>query len=75
MEHVAAHPVSPRRWIQTVLVRPWSWLFEGCQLCRNTAASIEAAGFADVDLERRRFRWSMFVPVNSAISGRAIEAS
>lgn len=73
VEHVAAHPLSPRRWLQTVLTRPWSWLFEGCQLCRNTADLIHTAGFAEVTMQRNRLRWSLFVPVNSVISGRAIE--
>lgn len=75
VEHVAAHPVSPRRWIQAALARPWSWLFEGCQLCGDTAALIQASGFAEVDMERRRLRVSLFVPVNLVISGRATEPS
>lgn len=73
VEHVAAHPLSPRRWLQTVLARPWSWLFEGCQLCRNTADLIRTAGFAEVTMHRSRLTWSLFLPVNSVISGRAIE--
>lgn len=71
VEHVAAHPVSPRRWLQRVLVRPWAWLFEGCQLCRNTADAIAEAGFDTVQLHRGRFRHSVFIPVNRAISGVA----
>lgn len=73
VEHVAAPAASPRRWIQTLLARPWSWLFEGCQLCRDTATVIRSAGFAEVDLRRSRLRMSAFVPVNSVISGRATE--
>ena len=72
VEHVAAHPLSPRRWIQTMISRPWSWLFEGCQLCRDTGSAIRSAGFAEVDIQRSRFRFSVFVPVNTVISGRAI---
>jgi hypothetical protein len=75
VEHVAAHPISPRRWIQTALNRPWSWLFEGCQLCRNTGALIQSSGFAEVDMAKRRVRLSLFVPVNFVISGRARKAS
>lgn len=73
VEHVAAHPVSPRRWIQIAINRPWSWLFEGCQLCRDTGALVDAAGFAEVEMHRSRFRFSVFVPVNTVISGRAVE--
>jgi ubiquinone/menaquinone biosynthesis C-methylase UbiE len=75
VEHVAAHPASPRRWLQRALVRPWAWLFEGCQLERHTADAIDAAGFADVNLHRGRFRHSVFVPVNRAISGVATKSA
>lgn len=71
VEHVAARPASPRRWLQRTISRPWAWVFEGCQLCRDTAAAIDAAGFDVVDIHQRRFRLSVFVPVNSAIHGIA----
>jgi SAM-dependent methyltransferase len=73
VEHIAAHPASPRRWIQTALRRPWSWLFEGCQLCRDTGALIDTAGFAEVEMHRSRLRFSVFVPVNTVIFGTAVE--
>lgn len=50
-------------------------LFEGCQLCRNTGDLIENSGFAHVDIDRSRFRSSVFIPVNSVVAGRAIQAS
>ena len=71
VEHVAAHPATPRRWIQWALATPGSWIYEGCQLGRDTGRLIEAAGFTRTDIERRRFRQSLFFPVNSAISGTA----
>jgi SAM-dependent methyltransferase len=71
VEHVAAHPFSPRRWIQATVRRPWSWLFEGCQLCRDTGALIDTSGFSDTDIQNGRLRLSVFVPVNTVISGRA----
>jgi ubiquinone/menaquinone biosynthesis C-methylase UbiE len=71
VEHVAAAAWSPRRWLQHALRRPWSWVYEGCDTCRDTASTIERAGFARVELERRRFRHSCFVPVNTAIAGVA----
>ena len=74
VEHVAAGPASPRRWIQRAITRPWSWLFQGCRLCRDTEALVAAAGFGELDVLRRRFRRSLFVPVNSAIAGRAVVA-
>lgn len=71
VEHVEAAPTSPRRAIQRLLRRPWAWLFEGCDLCRDTVAQIDAAGYESVEYERRRFRRSIFVPVNSAVYGIA----
>ncbi len=71
VQHVAAHPPSPRRWVQTAISRPWASLFEGCALCRDTAGLIEQAGFAHVDIKLERFRGSAFFPVNLAISGIA----
>lgn len=71
VEHVAAAPMSPRRWLQETIARPWAWLFEGCQLCRHTARAIDDAGFASIEVYSRRFRLSVFVPVNSVINGIA----
>jgi ubiquinone/menaquinone biosynthesis C-methylase UbiE len=72
VEHVAAPAWSPRRWLQRAIRRPWAWLFEGCMLDRDTAARVRAAGFAQVEIERARFRRSLFVPVNSTIWGVAV---
>ena len=51
--------------------RPWSWLFEGCQLCRDTSALIDTSGFSETDIQGGRLRLSVFVPVNTVISGKA----
>lgn len=72
VEHVAAPGWSPRRWLQFVIRRPWRWVFEGCELCRDTTTSIESAGFAEVEIFRRRLRHSVFVPINTSISGVAV---
>lgn len=71
VEHVAARPWSPRRWLQHSIRRPWSWLFEGCDLCRDTATLVENSGFASLHLRRGRLRRSFFVPVNTVVSGVA----
>jgi ubiquinone/menaquinone biosynthesis C-methylase UbiE len=71
VEHVAAPPWSPRRWLQRAIRRPWAWLFEGCQLDRETAARVRAAGFSDVRIQNERFHRSLFVPVNTTIWGVA----
>lgn len=72
VEHVAAPSWSPRRWMQHVIRRPWRWVFEGCELCRDTAGAVESAGFRTIEIERRRMRHSVFVPINTSISGIAV---
>ncbi len=73
VEHVVAHPASPRRWIQATIAKPWAWIFEGCQLCRDTGHLVEHAGFSQATVDRHRLRQSVFFPVNSAISGIAVK--
>ena len=73
VEHVAAPAWSPRRWLQHGIRRPWSWIFEGCDLCRDTGALVEAAGFSSATVHRGRFRRSVFVPVNTVVSGIAVK--
>ena len=48
VEHIGAHPASPRRWIQWLVARLWAWLFEGCDTQRDTAEAINKAGFFGV---------------------------
>jgi SAM-dependent methyltransferase len=50
LEHIAAPPDTWAAGLQRALRRPWRWLFEGCDLCRNTGASLKAAGFGNVEL-------------------------
>jgi len=71
VEHVAAPSSSPRRLLQRVIRRPWLWLFEGCDVCRDTGRTVESAGFASVDQHEALMRHSVFVPVNSALRGIA----
>ena len=72
VEHVAAPSWSPRRWLQHTIRRPWGWIFEGCDLCRDTATLVERSGFSSVDVRRGRLRRSAFVPVNTVVSGVAV---
>lgn len=71
VEHVRASRWSPRRLVQHGIRRPWRWVFEGCDLCRDTGSLVEAAGFSSVQLRRGRLRRSVFVPVNAVVSGVA----
>jgi SAM-dependent methyltransferase len=72
VEHVAAPSRRPRAVLQRAIRRPWGWLFEGCDPHRHSSAAIEGAGFGSVRIERRKFRNSLFFPVNSAIWGVAV---
>ena len=71
VEHVAAPRRRLRRVVQALIQRPWGWLFEGCQLARDTSRLVEDAGFAEVRLAHRKLRRSVFYPVNSAVWGVA----
>ena len=75
VEHIVAPTTSLRRRVQRLLAPPWAWLFEGCDVQRNTADLIASAGFSDLTLERRRFHRSLFYPVNFAMWGIATKGS
>ncbi len=70
LEHVAAAPGTRLRLVQDAIHAPWHWLGEGCHLNRDTATSIEGAGFSRVELER--FDGTGHVPYKPHISGYAI---
>ena len=72
VEHVAAPRRGVRRMIQRAIRRPWGWLFEGCRPDRHTIDAVRAAGFSEVRAEHRRFRRSLFFPVNTAVWGVAV---
>lgn len=70
LEHVAAPPGSYLRTVQRMLRRPWAWLGEGCQLDRDTTATILEAGFREVEVEC--FDGPRWTPVRPHIAGIAI---
>ena len=70
LEHVAAEPGSRLRKVQEAIYRPWHWLGEGCNLNRDTAATLESAGFRELELER--FDGPHGTPFQPHISGVAI---
>jgi ubiquinone/menaquinone biosynthesis C-methylase UbiE len=70
LEHVAAEPGTRLRKVQEAIHRPWHWLGEGCHLNRDTARTIEDAGFSELRLER--FDGSGSTPYKPHISGFAI---
>lgn len=71
VEHVAAAPGSRRLRVQHALDVPWAWLFEGCDLHRDTGAALGRAGFAETTITPLSPRGSVFYPVNTMICGTA----
>ena len=67
VEHVAAPVGSGIRRFQRMIRRPWKWVFEGCDLCRDTASALRSAGFAQVDV-RPLVLPTIFVPIRHQIA-------
>lgn len=56
--------------VQRGVRRPWQWLFEGCDVCRDTGSLIGAQGFADVEMHHRMLKPAV-VPVAPLVWGIA----
>jgi SAM-dependent methyltransferase len=69
IEHVHADTAGLRR-LQKVVRRPWRYAFEGCELERNTAATLAAAQFSELQIEHFRLG-GLFVPIWPQIIGTA----
>jgi ubiquinone/menaquinone biosynthesis C-methylase UbiE len=67
IEHVEAPEGSPIRGLQHMIQRPWKWLFEGCDLCRDTGASLRKAGFSTVEVNPIVLP-TMFVPIRHQVT-------
>jgi SAM-dependent methyltransferase len=72
LEHVAGLPGTRLRMLQDLLHRPWHWLFEGCNLNRDTHAILLKAGFSVVDVNCFMLNASL-VPVTPHIFGMALK--
>lgn len=72
LEHVAAPEGSRLRRLQEAIHRPWRWFGEGCHLTRDTAETVEAAGFASVEIERfvSGLPWAPFAPHVAGVAVR-----
>lgn len=51
VEHIAAPPRSRTARVQRLAKRPHRWLFNGCEVDRDTVAQLRAAGFSEVAIE------------------------
>jgi ubiquinone/menaquinone biosynthesis C-methylase UbiE len=72
VEHVAAPHGGVRRAVQRAIRRPWGWVFEGCNPGKDTVGFLQAAGFDTLEVEHRKFKRSLFWPVNTAVWGVAV---
>lgn len=72
IEHVVAPPDSFTRKMQAGLQGPWRWLFEGCDLCRDTAATLRSARFARVDVQPLLLP-TAFAPVRYQIAALCVK--
>ena len=72
IEHVAAPAGSGLATLQQRLRRPWQWLFEGCDLCRDTGAALQTAGFGSVRVEPLRLD-TVFVPIRHQIVAECVK--
>jgi ubiquinone/menaquinone biosynthesis C-methylase UbiE len=70
IEHVHAE-TKGLRGLQKVVHRPWRYVFEGCELERDTAATLAAAGFSELRLDHFRLG-GLFVPIWPQIAGTAV---
>jgi ubiquinone/menaquinone biosynthesis C-methylase UbiE len=72
IEHVAAPVGSGVRAVQGLIASPWRWVFEGCDLCRETGASLQAAGFSQVQIEHIVAK-TIFVPLRHQIAAECVK--
>ena len=72
VEHVEAPAGSAIRRMQRLIRRPWKWVFEGCDLCRDTGATLRSSGFAQVDVQSLVLP-TIFVPIRHQITAMCVK--
>ncbi len=72
VEHVAAPTGSANQRLQHVIRRPWKWLFEGCDLCRDTGATLRSSGFSKVEVKPLQLP-TMFIPIRHQITAICVK--
>ena len=71
LEHVAAPPGSRIASLQRAIKSPWRWVFEGCDLCRDTETTLRRAGFREIQIERIEVP-TIFLPLRHQIAATCI---
>jgi SAM-dependent methyltransferase len=75
VEHVRAgqsHPVL--RMVQRSVARPWRWFFEGCDVLRDTEATLARTRWAHLEVQRYHVP-TLFLPINTQIAGIALRTN
>ena len=72
LEHVAAQEGSHLRSFQNLIRKPWHWLFDGCNLNRDTHSLLLNSGFSTVDMDCFMLR-PRLTPVTPHIFGLAVK--
>ena len=71
VEHVVAPAGSAINGLQRAIKRPWKWVFEGCDLCRDTSSTLRSAGFSQVDV-RPLVLPTVFIPIRHQIAATCV---
>lgn len=72
LEHVQAPPGSAVRALQHLVRTPWRWVFEGCDLCRDTVSILRDAGFSSVEVTPFKFS-TAFVPLRYQVKAICVK--
>ena len=72
VEHIEAPPATAIMRLQHVIRGPWKWLFEGCDLCRDTGATLRSSGFARVDVNPIVLP-TVFIPIRHQITAMCVK--
>jgi ubiquinone/menaquinone biosynthesis C-methylase UbiE len=67
LEHVAAPNGSAIHGLQRMIKQPWQWVFEGCDICRDTVATLRSSGFAQIDIQQFILP-TIFLPIRHQIA-------
>lgn len=67
VEHVEAPAGSRLQGLQRTIRTPWKWVFEGCDLCRDTGELLRSAGFSRVEVNPMVLP-TIFLPIRHQIT-------
>lgn len=72
VEHVMAPTGSAIQRLQHLVRRPWKWIFEGCDLCRDTGATLRSSGFSSIEVKPLVLP-TIFIPIRHQITALCVK--